>query len=137
MLVFMPEGVFRRGFQFALWVCVLVVAWLAFAPFAEPAGFSWDKANHVPAFCVMAALADGGYPALSVSVVCLGFAISQRTLQALWIYNAPRYARTPRVRHAKGSSSAGFRPQQDRETHHADSNTSGHRRGLRRTRLRS
>ena len=62
MLVFMPEGVFRRGFQLALWGCVVVVAWLAFAPFAEPAGFSWDKANHVLAFCVMAALADGGYP---------------------------------------------------------------------------
>jgi hypothetical protein len=62
MLVFMPAGVFRRGFQLALWGCALVVAWLAFAPFAEPAGFSWDKANHVLAFCVMAALADGGYP---------------------------------------------------------------------------
>ncbi|EGV18859.1 VanZ family protein [Thiocapsa marina] len=62
MLVFMPEGVFRRGFRLVLWGCVLVVAWLAFAPFAEPAGFTWDKANHVLAFFVMAALADGGYP---------------------------------------------------------------------------
>ena len=62
MLVFMPEGVFRKGFRLALWGSVLVVAWLAFAPFAEPAGFSWDKANHLLAFCVMAALADGGYP---------------------------------------------------------------------------
>jgi hypothetical protein len=62
MLVLMPEGVFRRGFRLALWGCVLVVAWLAFAPVAEPVGFSWDKANHVLAFCVMAALADGGYP---------------------------------------------------------------------------
>ncbi len=53
MLVLMPEGVFRRGFQLALWGCVLVVAWLAFAPFTEPAGFSWDKANHVLAFCVV------------------------------------------------------------------------------------
>jgi VanZ family protein len=62
MLVLMPEGVFRRGFRLALWGCVLVVAWLAFAPVAEPVGFSWDKANHVLAFCVMAALADAGYP---------------------------------------------------------------------------
>ena len=62
MLVFMPEGVLRRGFQLAFWGCVLVVTWLAFAPLAEPAGFSWDKANHVLAFCVMAALADAGYP---------------------------------------------------------------------------
>ena len=38
----------------------------------------------------------------------------------------PRYARTPRVKHSGGRSTAGFRPQQDRETHHADSNTSGH-----------
>ena len=62
MLVFMPEGVFRRAFQLALWGCVLVVAWLAFAPLMEPAGFSWDKANHLLAFCLMAALADAGYP---------------------------------------------------------------------------
>jgi len=62
MLVFMPEGVLQRGFRLAFWVCVLLVAWLAFAPLTEPAGFSWDKANHVLAFCVMAALADGGYP---------------------------------------------------------------------------
>jgi hypothetical protein len=62
MLVFMPEGVLRRGFRLALWGSVLVVAWFAFAPLAEPAGFSWDKANHVLAFCVMAALADAGYP---------------------------------------------------------------------------
>jgi VanZ family protein len=62
MLVFMPEGVLQRGFRLALWACVLVVAGLAFAPLAEPTGFSWDKANHVLAFCVMAALADAGYP---------------------------------------------------------------------------
>ncbi len=62
MLVLMPEGVFRQGFRLAFWGCVLVVAWLAFAPGAEPAGFSWDKANHMLAFFVMAALADGGYP---------------------------------------------------------------------------
>jgi VanZ family protein len=62
MLVLMPEGVFRRAFRLALWGCVLVVAWLAFAPGAESAGFSWDKANHVLAFFVMAALADGGCP---------------------------------------------------------------------------
>lgn len=40
MLVLMPEGVFRQGFRLALWGSVLVVAWLAFGPFAEPAGFS-------------------------------------------------------------------------------------------------
>ena len=62
MLVFMPEGVLRRGFRLALWGSVLVVAWFAFAPFAEPAGFPWDKANNLLAFCVMAALADAGYP---------------------------------------------------------------------------
>ncbi len=62
MLVFMPQGVLQRGFQLALWGCVLLVAWLAFAPFAEPPGFTWDKANHVLAFCVMAGLADAGYP---------------------------------------------------------------------------
>jgi hypothetical protein len=53
MLVFMPEGVFRRGFQLAFWGSALVAAWFAFAPLAEPAGFSWDKANHVLAFCIL------------------------------------------------------------------------------------
>jgi VanZ family protein len=38
------------------------VALLAFAPLTEPVGFSYDKGNHVLAFFVMAALADGGWP---------------------------------------------------------------------------
>ena len=40
----------------------MMVAWLAFAPLAEPAGLSWDKANHVLAFFIMAALASASYP---------------------------------------------------------------------------
>ncbi|MGD8206494.1 MAG: VanZ family protein [Thiohalocapsa sp.] len=46
----------------ALAGCMLTVAYLAFAPLEQPPGFSWDKANHVLAFVVMALFADGAYP---------------------------------------------------------------------------
>lgn len=49
-------------FRAALAVCVLAVAWLAFAPLEESPGFSWDKSNHLLAFFIMAGLADGAYP---------------------------------------------------------------------------
>ncbi|WP_201218967.1 VanZ family protein [Halochromatium roseum] len=53
----------QRLSQLALWVCVLIVAYLAFLPSADPIGASWDKANHLFAFAVMAWLADLGWPA--------------------------------------------------------------------------
>jgi VanZ family protein len=53
----------RRLFQLGLWVCVLVVAYLAFLPSADSIGASWDKVNHLFAFAVMAWLADLGWPA--------------------------------------------------------------------------
>ena len=52
----------RLIFRIGLWGCVVAVARLAFAPLAQPVGFSYDKGNHVLAFFVMAALADGGWP---------------------------------------------------------------------------
>ncbi|MBK5938859.1 hypothetical protein CCR96_06275 [Halochromatium roseum] len=42
---------------------MLIVAYLAFLPSADPIGASWDKANHLFAFAVMAWLADLGWPA--------------------------------------------------------------------------
>jgi len=52
----------QLGFRIGLWCCVLAVAWLAFAPLQAAVGFSYDKSNHLLAFFVMAALADGGWP---------------------------------------------------------------------------
>jgi VanZ family protein len=49
--------------QMALSGGVLVVAYLAFLPSADPIGASWDKANHLFAFAVMAWLADLAWPA--------------------------------------------------------------------------
>lgn len=49
--------------QVAFWGCVLSVAYLAFLPSADPIGASWDKANHLFAFAVMAWLADLAWPA--------------------------------------------------------------------------
>lgn len=46
----------------ALALCVLAVAYLAFAPLEEPPGLSYDKGNHLLAFFVMAWLADLGWP---------------------------------------------------------------------------
>ena len=43
-------------------VCMLAVAYLAFAPLPEPAGLGWDKSNHLLAFVTLAALADIGWP---------------------------------------------------------------------------
>jgi VanZ family protein len=57
-----PPTDLQPVFRLALALCVTAVAYLAFAPLEEPAGFSWDKGNHVLAFFVMAWLADGGWP---------------------------------------------------------------------------
>lgn len=57
------KDVTQRLAQLALWVSVLVVAYLAFLPSVDPPGVSWDKANHLIAFAVMAWLADLGWPA--------------------------------------------------------------------------
>ena len=54
----MPIRVFRVAFG----VCAVAVAYFAFAPLEAPPVFSWDKANHVLAFFVMAWLADAGWP---------------------------------------------------------------------------
>jgi VanZ family protein len=66
-LEFLKTGPAQRAIQrlsqMALWGCVLVVAYLAFLPSAESIGASWDKANHLLAFAVMACLADLGWPA--------------------------------------------------------------------------
>lgn len=55
-------SVIRRFARWTLWAAVLAVAVLAFTPSADPPGTSWDKANHLLAFGVMAWLADLGWP---------------------------------------------------------------------------
>lgn len=57
------HGALQRLSQLALGVCVLSVAYLAFLPSADPPGASWDKANHLFAFAVMAWLVHLGWPA--------------------------------------------------------------------------
>jgi VanZ family protein len=58
----MEAPLLRRGARAALVLCVLAIAYLAFAPMPEPPGFSWDKTNHLLAFVTLAALADFGWP---------------------------------------------------------------------------
>jgi VanZ family protein len=52
----------RPAFRLALFVCVLAIAYLAFAPVAQVPGTPSDKLNHVFAFAVLAWLADMAYP---------------------------------------------------------------------------
>jgi VanZ family protein len=81
------ERALRRRSRWALWGCVLAVAVLAFAPSADPPGASWDKANHLLAFAVMAWLADLGWPgrqrALSRWGLLLGYGLLIEGVQHL------------------------------------------------------
>ncbi len=52
----------RMVFRLALGVCLLVIAYLAFAPADQVPGTPSDKLNHVLAFAVLAWLADKAYP---------------------------------------------------------------------------
>ncbi|WP_164655520.1 VanZ family protein [Thiorhodococcus mannitoliphagus] len=52
----------RPVFKLALAVCVIAVAYLAFAPLETPPLFTYDKSNHLLAFFVMAWLADMSWP---------------------------------------------------------------------------
>jgi len=51
----------RQAFRLALLVCVLVIAYLAFAPLKQLPGTN-DKFDHFLAFGVLAWLADRSYP---------------------------------------------------------------------------
>jgi VanZ family protein len=77
----------RLAFRFALAICVVAVSYLAFAPLQEPAGFSWDKGNHVLAFFVMAGLAHGGWPqnahAAMRWALLLGYGVAIEVIQHL------------------------------------------------------
>lgn len=53
----------RLGARPAFWGCVVVVTYLALTPSSASPGFSWDKANHLLAFVVLAGLAELGWPA--------------------------------------------------------------------------
>jgi len=81
------RGALQRLAQLALWGCVLVVAYLAFLPSADPIGVSWDKGNHLLAFAVMAWLADLGWPAQRQAVwrwgLLLGYGLLIEAVQHL------------------------------------------------------
>jgi VanZ family protein len=78
-------SVIRRLSRIALGVCVLAVAYLAFTPDADTVGTSWDKANHLLAFAVMAALADRGWPGRRLEgrrwALLLGYGLLIETVQ--------------------------------------------------------
>jgi VanZ family protein len=52
----------RRFFRWGLALCILAVSALAFAPLPAPPLTGTDKADHILAFTVLAALAAGAYP---------------------------------------------------------------------------
>lgn len=52
----------RPAFRLALYLCVLAIAYLAFAPIEHVPGAPSDKLNHLFAFAVLAWLADMAYP---------------------------------------------------------------------------
>jgi len=62
----------RRFFQAAFWASVLAVAYLAFMPADDVPVSTWDKANHVLAFAVMAGLAARGWPSRESAVARWG-----------------------------------------------------------------
>lgn len=79
------QHLLRRLSRWALWGAVLAVAFLAFSPKTDLPGASWDKANHLLAFAVMAWLADLGWPgrrhALTRWGLLLGYGLLIETVQ--------------------------------------------------------
>lgn len=71
--------------QVAFWGCALVVAYLAFLPSTDSPGASWDKANHLVAFAVMAWLADLAWRAQRHAILrwglLLGYGLLIETVQ--------------------------------------------------------
>lgn len=59
MMTFPP---IHRIFRLGLVICLIAVAFLAFAPLDKPPLTTWDKANHILAFAVLTWLVDGSYP---------------------------------------------------------------------------
>jgi VanZ family protein len=58
----LSEERIRLAFRLALLVCVLAIAYFAFAPPSQAPGTRFDKLNHILAFAVLAWLADMAYP---------------------------------------------------------------------------
>lgn len=80
----------RRVARLAFAVCVLAIAYLAFAPLPEPAGFDWDKTNHLVAFFTLAAVADIGWPGRAAMPwrlgLVLGYGVFIELVQAQLVY---------------------------------------------------
>lgn len=78
----MPSSAtFRALARIALAICVLAVAVLAFAPLQEqPPLLTYDKANHVLAFVVMAWLADLSWPRREHALARLTWLLSYAVL---------------------------------------------------------
>lgn len=80
----------RQTFRLALFVCVLAIAWLAFAPPSQAPGTPFDKLNHVLAFAVLAWLADMAYPGRHLAkprwAFLLGYGLTIEVIQGFLPY---------------------------------------------------
>lgn len=82
----MKDSRARLGFRLALLVCVLAIAYLAFAPSEELPGSPSDKLNHFLAFGVLAWLAHKSYPERHLApyrwILLLGYGLVIEVVQA-------------------------------------------------------
>lgn len=73
------------AFRAALLVCVLAIAYLAFAPLERLPGAPSDKLNHLLAFAVLAWLADKSYPGRRLEpyrwMLLLGYGLTIELIQ--------------------------------------------------------
>lgn len=81
------NGLVEQGARAGLWLCLLVITYLALTPQPDAPGLGWDKANHVAAFLVLALLADLGWPGRAGRLrrlgMLLGYGLSLELAQSL------------------------------------------------------
>lgn len=81
---------FRQAFRLALCICVLAIAYLAFAPLSQAPGTPFDKLNHFIAFAVLAWLADMAYPGRHLAkyrwALLLGYGLTIEVVQGFLPY---------------------------------------------------
>jgi VanZ family protein len=80
----------RLAFRLALGVCVLAIAYLAFAPVEQTIETFSDKLNHVLAFTVLAWLVDRAYPGHHLApykwALLLGYGLTIEVVQGFLPY---------------------------------------------------
>ena len=82
----------RHAFRLALFICVLAIAYLAFAPPSQAPGTPFDKLNHIIAFAVLAWLADKAYPECPAKhrwAFLLGYGLAIELIQGFLPYREP------------------------------------------------